>query len=168
MLISIDSGTRALGWAAWNEDGRLYTLDCSIARRALRTPDAQIEYHDLEIRARVSPFTGDVVVERMEWRKGDGRSVPGDLLRVQAVGFGVAGLLGGRVVSYTPGQWKGSIPKDVHHRRIREALTHEELAILDRTLQTIPRRHRKEALDAVGIGCYHLGRTTRSGARRQG
>jgi hypothetical protein len=104
----------------------------------------------------------DVVVEEMCI---DGRQVPPrDLLAVQAVGFGVAGRLG-RVVPLKPNRWKGSIPKHIHHTRIKQSLEPEELKILDQALAETPKRYRKEILDAVGLGCYHLGRITRAGTR---
>jgi hypothetical protein len=171
-LISIDPGTVNLGWAAWDGLGRLVAAGCS---RTVRTKslDGKIDAHATALfrdawkasEGRMSKNALDVLVERMQI---DGRQVPPkDLLDVQAVGFAVAGLLGARVVSHPPSRWKGSIPKDIHHMRIRAELEEHERRILDEALAGVPKANRKEVLDAVGLGCYHLKRTTRSGATRR-
>ena len=73
----------------------------------------------------------------------------------------VADLLwsGGRIadrydvcVPYLPAEWKGQIPKNVHHARIAATLSANEAHILTR----MPKKKLVHVLDAIGIGLYHL------------
>jgi len=56
---------------------------------------------------------------------------------------------------FLPVQWKGNVPKPIHHDRLREALSSNEQKVFD-TLG-------HDARDAVGIGLYALKRTRRGG-----
>jgi hypothetical protein len=82
----------------------------------------------------------DVVLELPE---ANGRSTPpDDLIAITATGCLIAGRLAGRngcVRLVTPRQWKGSVPKPVHHHRMWDALTPAERALLGgpRTLAAI-------------------------------
>lgn len=165
-MISIDPGTRALGWALWDH-GRLVEAGASIAPETAVGASDLARAHLEAIRAWGGPPGADVALEIMEWRRGDARSQPADLLVVQAVGCLVAGGIGGPVALYAPSKWKGTIPKEVHHERIRETLGPTERAVLSRAEQRTRASNRKEVLDAVGIGLYHLKRTNRSGGTRR-
>ena len=159
MLVAIDPGTKALGWARFTPEGRL--VSCGVSRTIERTSDGQIDAH-----ARALGIGADrAVVEEMEIRPGRVESQPADLLRVQAVGCAVAGLVALRVSLLPPSRWKGSIPKRVHHVRIRSALSGNEREIVDRAAAGAG-AHAKEVLDAVGLGLYALRRTSRSGCER--
>lgn len=56
-----------------------------------------------------------------------------------------------------PNEWKGSVPKVIHQKRILAVLSVEERARLPKLLKT--KSH--NMIDAVGIGLYHLGRLSR-------
>jgi len=60
-----------------------------------------------------------------------------------------------------PREWKGQLPKDACHARIREVLSASELDVLDHDLKEIPKSLRHNALDAVGVLLYGLGRRLR-------
>jgi hypothetical protein len=49
----------------------------------------------------------------------------------------------------TPAVWKGSVPKEICQSRILKKLEPEELSVLDKN---------HNAMDAVGIGLWKLGR----------
>jgi hypothetical protein len=53
----------------------------------------------------------------------------------------------------SPSEWKGQVPKTVHHPRILTRLTDEERAVIPEG-----KTARKHILDAVGIGLWRLGR----------
>lgn len=61
-----------------------------------------------------------------------------------------------QVVWYRPAMWKGQQSKTAHHKKIRAALTQEELKVLEKRSKT----ELKHILDAVGLGLFHLGRLT--------
>ncbi len=68
-----------------------------------------------------------------------------------------AGLVCGRYyshVTYTPGTWKGQVPKAVHHPKIMASLTQDEKKLLAGLTKT----SLKHIMDAVGLGLYHLKR----------
>lgn len=71
------------------------------------------------------------------------------------VGYAIGQLTNGWDARYRPSAWKGNVPKAAHHRRIKRALTAEELYAL--------RDLGHDTWDAVGIGLFHLGRTKRGG-----
>ena len=54
-----------------------------------------------------------------------------------------------------PVAWKGNVPKEVHHERLKKELSRSELKL-------VPEDH--NVWDAVGLGLYALGRTQRGGA----
>lgn len=166
-IVSIDPGTEALGWAVWRH-GRLWRAGVSRSVERERSPEAYARYHAAAIGLALDPDSPPeaVALESMEWRHGDVRSQPRDLLAVQTVGCLVAGRLGGFVHLYPPSRWKGTIPKDIHHERIKNALDANERAVLDQALAGVRASNRKEVLDAVGLGLYHLRRTNRSGGER--
>ena len=97
---------------------------------------------------------GLVVCEKPEMRyAGTGRKAPaGDLITLAIrAGMAVAMLGGGANVEWvTPGRWKGSLPKEVHHDRVRRALSPAEGAIFDRS--------GPDARDAIGLGAWYLTR----------
>ena len=163
-LVGIDPGTRALG-ACLFQDGRLVSARASVARGIGALPSL-VAYHAGNLRDYAGKCP-EVAIELMRWRPKDPRSQANDLIDVQTVGMVVAGSCRNRIHLYPATTWKGSVPKPVHHKRIREALELEEARILDAALSVAPARHRKEILDALGIGLFHLKRTNRSGIRRK-
>lgn len=62
---------------------------------------------------------------------------------------------------YKPHQWKGNVPKPVHHMRIMDLLSPDEA----NRVRALPRT--RDALDAVGIGLFDLGRSGRGGVPRE-
>jgi len=159
VIVAIDPGVKVLGWAAFLDSGAL--VDCGISRTKARDLSAALAEH-VENMREFSPAV--VALESMRYTPGR-RTTPQDLIDVQTIGVGVASALG-PVRLYPPSAWKGSIPKDVHHARTRAALEPEERERLGAILAQCPKINRKEILDAVGIGLYHLKRTNRSGGSR--
>lgn len=58
-----------------------------------------------------------------------------------------------------PRTWKGTVPKDIHHRRVLARLTAEEKTRLPKRPRA--KNYDHNMLDAVGLGLWKLGRTTR-------
>lgn len=80
-----------------------------------------------------------------------------DLESLYLVGNAIGQLNNGWTKKYTPGQWKGNVPKPAHHRRLSQILTDTEHKAMRDTGH--------DAWDAVGIGLFYLGRTKRGGVR---
>lgn len=58
---------------------------------------------------------------------------------------------------FYPEEWKSSMPKGAHHKRIHAALTPAELEVMP------PLGSGHDTWDAVGIGLFALGRTDKGG-----
>lgn len=105
----------------------------------------------------------DVVTEwpqiyRAQHAKGD----PNDLPGVAAVGLAVAAYLRARsCFAYTPKEWAGNVPKATRGdckaspraHRIAKRLSESELKVWNAL-----KKSDHDAIDAIGIGLYHLGR----------
>lgn len=86
-------------------------------------------------------------------QKGD----QADLIEVAGVAGAVVGALferAGSVVGYEPYQWKGTVPKDIHNKRVLTRLSEAEHALLD----DIPAGLVHNTIDAIGIGLVFLKR----------
>jgi hypothetical protein len=114
------------------------------------------------VRALVSmPGIGELVIERPQvYRPKESKGDPNDLIKVAIeVGRWVerASLSGARVLQTLPNEWKGQVPKDVHHRRALAILSDDERA----AIPSLPRTYAHNALDAVALGLWRLGRLRR-------
>lgn len=54
-------------------------------------------------------------------------------------------------VLYLPAEWKGQVPKKIHHARVEAALSPAEKALLPKKKGEL-----KHVLDAIGVGLHHL------------
>jgi hypothetical protein len=63
-----------------------------------------------------------------------------------------------------PEEWKGRIPKEKHQPTILQALGEEEVMLVEGVM---PSSLRNNAIDAVGIGLYFLGRMEPVRAHKQ-
>jgi hypothetical protein len=95
----------------------------------------------------------------------------------------VAGAFECPVHAYEPSQWKASVCKPLHHRRIWRVMMPSERALFTAETESVINRacaHYAATgkvknyshdwhnwLDAVGVGLFHLGRTGRGGAKKR-
>jgi hypothetical protein len=150
-LIAIDPGVKISGWALFASDGRLDS--CGVAR-SKSTDDARAA----EQQAGQIPTAAVAVVELMHPRGDDTRSRTAEILRVQWVGGFLAGRLGLVARAAPPHEWKGSVPKHIHHPRILARLDDGELRVMDSHLSGLSSKVKHNAIDAIGIGLWALGR----------
>lgn len=173
-LLAIDPGHAGEGnaCAAFATSGRLGAV--WFERRSANLA------HDYHVNA--------VVVERPAYQgaRSDAARVA-DLLNLAWSGALLAGAYAGRdgaeLVEYTPAQWKGSEQKPIQHARLWRVLDAEERALLGgaATERRVLEAREKGALnrwskpgatyygawrghnllDAVALGCVHLGRLER-------
>ena len=73
----------------------------------------------------------------------------------------------GKIVdTYLPVQWKGNVPKEIHHPRVMRALTVQELATVARVFEAkrtarawlVPPGKQHNVKDAIGLGLFGVGR----------
>jgi hypothetical protein len=135
-ILAIDPGKHA-GWAYFDDDWSLKW--CGVNDVPSCSPTDLV----IEI-PQVYPHRA---------QKGD----PNDLI---TVAFG-AGLIAGRFPKarlrlVKPHQWKGTVPKEIHNRRVLAALTEGERVVAESAKVQASVRH--NMIDAIGLGLWHLGR----------
>jgi hypothetical protein len=163
-VICLDSGLWAIGYAG-GEAGRLAACGASIQPKVFWTQAAK--GHALTIAA-ACPGDHAIKAEKMQIRPSDGLARCQDLLDLQAMTCTVAGLLDSDLcgVELVPvSSWKSNVRKDIHHKRLIEALRPDEARIVSEALTRTRTENHKEILDAVGIFLYKSGRTRKDGTR---
>lgn len=153
VTVAIDPGNDT-GWSKW-VDRRL--VACGLCH----VPD----YPEL-------PFTiglpiDDLIVE-IPQDYGPNRTVdPNDLI---SLGYKVGALIGVFVAYHNlldrkfthavirPNQWKGQVPKNIHHDRTLPALDAREKTVLQTVLETVPKGKRHDVKDAVCLGLWRVKR----------
>ena len=68
-----------------------------------------------------------------------------------------------QILEFTPGKWKGQVPKEIHHQRVWETLGLEEKLDLERMLGKVPKTYRGDVLDGVALLLWHYRRLLPSG-----
>ncbi len=160
-LLSLDPGIRGCG-AALFEDGRL--VACDYVKNPVKKGD-DFEAM-LKMARQVAGWVSDkglsisfyeAVIEHpriytVSKSKGDNN----DLLPLVGVGCAVA-TFATSATRVFPHEWKGQVPKDVCHQRIRSRLDMDETNVLnDACARAKSLAH--NTLDAVGIGLHHVDR----------
>jgi hypothetical protein len=153
-VIAIDPG-RATGWAAF-VDGQVREAGVFDGDKGVPFQLARWASSSLAAEGGGTPL--QVVAERPH--QGKGRASTGDLVTL-AVRLGcILGQLGLQlrtVEIVEPAQWKGSVDKKIHQPRILAALLAPERALLGDALKD------HNAVDAIGLGLWKVGRMTRGG-----
>jgi len=158
LLIAIDPGKRVCGVSVWGcEANRVILLHACSIRPKGRLSNLPSQVEDLWLEY-VDGFEGAAPQFVFE--------VPRYYMKKRATFRGVDALFdvldafqkhGILVKDYVyPGQWKGNVPKKIHQKRIARALTRTELRRVDP-------EGTHDMWDAIGIGLYATGRTSRAG-----
>lgn len=136
LILAIDPGNDT-GWAI-DQDGRL--IGCGVSSKGSFWAPRKVDH---------------MVIERPEvyqarFMKGN----PNDIITLAIT----VGELCERVRPYCtfqtlvlPKQWKGSIDKDVHHGRIQDALSPEDLAFVAEKGKRYPKSKTHNMWDAIGL-----------------
>lgn len=108
-------------------------------------------------------LTGRVVIELPQvytQAHSKKRVDPNDLIRLAFEAGRLAGQVAGpmEITTVLPAEWKGQAPKTIVHGRIAKILSDEENRRLHRGLDSVAGALKHNALDAVGIGLWKLGR----------
>lgn len=137
-LLAIDPDTKVYGWAYF-VDGILRATEAAPLMGGL--PHL--------------PLDTTIVCEIPENRSGSSAR-KNDIIKLA---FAAGRIVGNRpCIVRTPSDWKGQLPKKVHWERMREALSRQELTVLDAALADTKKGSHPEILDAVALGLTQLGR----------
>jgi len=148
-LVSLDPGLRGCGVAWWHANGSLAHV--AYLRNPVKKgdgPGAWMGYkRGIYYALHVEHFISEVP---QVYRAGASKGDPDDLIQLA----GVVGVFAQAFRATThfgvkPREWKGQVPKDVHHARLVKTLTAEEMAMVERAA---PPSLRHNVLDAIGIG----------------
>lgn len=167
-LIAFDPGLRCSG-ISFFADGVL--VDARIARisqgagRDCRGAHAMASAVLKTVADRPLDPPVEVIYERPQVYMSGAGGDPDDVMQLAYVNGAVAGRLTTihrprdlRFKGYYARQWKGQVPKNIHHSRVREALDDDELGRLDSGLDGVAASLRHNALDAVGLGLTQVHR----------
>jgi hypothetical protein len=152
-LVSLDPGLRGCGVAWWHANGSLAHV--AYLHNSVKKGDGPAAWMGYDwitgfwYTTKVEHFISEVP---QVYRAGASKGDPDDLIQLAGV-VGVFSALFS-ATTYTgvkPREWKGQVPKDVHHARLVKTLTPEELAMVE---ASAPPSLRHNVLDAVGIGRY--------------
>ena len=152
-LISLDPGLRGCGVAWWRVDGSLAHV--AYVRNPVKIgngPAAWMGYDRTRAfwyTTRTEHFLSEIP---QVYRAGASKGDPDDLIQLA----GVVGVFSALVSATTywgvkPREWKGQVPKDVHHARLVKTLSEADLKMVE---VAAPPSLRHNVLDAVGLGRY--------------
>lgn len=142
-ILAIDPG-KSTGWS--------FFIGQSMVACGHLNPDNADALRLLRIRLETSQIHA-VVIELPHG--GEGKASKRDLIKLAFRAGVIARSFDVQVLTYEPGTWKGSVPKDKHQPRILARLTAIELSLT--------RGHPHDTIDAVGLGLFYLGRIGRGG-----
>jgi hypothetical protein len=146
LVLSVDPGLWKSGCALWDNRGML--LRAWTARhKKVKGQEGPVVWRKMALAIDADPTV--LVMERMQV-DGRTRGREKGLLELSGV-VGALSLRFGEVevVSYTPNQWKGNLPKTTMQARLQSKLLPEELAV-------VCPRATHDAWDAIGIGAYYF------------
>lgn len=159
VIFAIDPGASYCGCAIFADDKLFATATVKVdeTRRAYR-PSRLSEAVASWYSSVVSEVPVKLVVEHMEIYPRQ-KEPPNDVLSVQTVtGALLASIRANEYVSPLPKEWKGQLPKAVHHNRLRSKLSPGDAAVEQRC-KTDGRRKAQwndHELDAIGLGLWAL------------
>lgn len=159
MVMAFDPGIRVAGLAVFGSSRLVYATVVRSPELTERGPVAWLAMSKAVKQKLLDagfPWLHEVVVERMMvYRKQIGD--PDNLLNLEGInGAVVATVDADAYYGYLARIWKKSLQKDYNLDLIESLLSPEELACIE----DMPASIRHNAIDAIGLGLYHIGRLT--------
>lgn len=146
VFVTIDPGEQT-GWAIWNVAG---LVACGLGDP--RTCSKHVVWDDNDAIDQISDvwIESQVIYPRSKAR-------PRDILKLaQDAGrwAGIYSTLGVDAHFVEPAQWKGQVPKHIHHPRIWAALSAKEQELVNTGCRGLAPSKRHNVIDAVGLGLW--------------
>jgi hypothetical protein len=150
-LITLDPGLRGCGVAWWRVDGSLAHV--AYVRNPVRIGNGPAAWMGYDRAALWDNRTDHFLSEIPQvYRAGASKGDPDDLIQLAGVVGVFSALVSAKVYwGVKPREWKGQVPKDVHHARLVKTLSEAERKMID---ASAPPSLRHNVLDAVGLGRY--------------
>ena len=153
-IVSIDPGTRFLGWAYFE---RKQLIECGLIKGQGLADMLDRCYQRMPDIVSVFKPTKHVVIEIPQVyvqrkMKGDAN----DLIKIALVA-GYIGSLFNSVDFVLPRTWKGTVDKDVMCKRVLDRWMNDRERVLLAS-KGIPKGQINNTIDAIGVGMHWLGR----------
>jgi hypothetical protein len=154
-VLAIDPGLRGCGLAVYVSGRLVEARYVKSSEKSARGAEAWCAMAQA-VGDVAPPQVDTLVVEcpqvyRGPLQKGD----PSDLIELAGVDGAIVGkfiLRAQDFVSYLPRDWKGQVPKDIHHARVEAALSKEEKACMSLPAASLAHN----VWDAVALGLFHV------------
>lgn len=144
-LLALDPSVTATGWAFF-EDGKV--KDAGVLSRV-------DEFRGTELQVFRTTRPDILVVEIPQVYGRNSMVDENDLIAVAVTaGVFIGSIICKELVTVRPAKWKGQVPKSIHNERVLAKLSADERDLL----LDIPKSKLHNAIDAIGIGLWHLGR----------
>ena len=144
MMMSVDPGTKATGWAVW-EDRAMVLCGLARGRNWLQT-----------VRAMPRIEVTDLWLEDQQIYRNSGVDAHSLLAVSRVVGAVAFHVPAKKVELVRPATWKGQVPKEICNRRTYSRLTPSEKILVE--LANCSESLKHNLLDAVGIGLWAIKR----------
>lgn len=140
LLMTVDPGKHACAFSVWNG---LFFLEAPF-----------IEGPRQRFASYVQRWNPDVLVVEvpLHYPMGGKNTDPNDLVQVALSAGACIGTAQGVVVTVFPSQWKGQLPKEVHHRRVRSDRRYTERMAEEVAKVLSGLQH--NVLDAIAMGLW--------------
>lgn len=162
MIVGIDPGTRDVAVAFCDQRGIL--VSCHLLRSNHRTlADRTLHIASQFLDMAPQEYLTGIVEKPMIYPQGtrhrdkSKRVDPNDIVDLSSVA-GAMLVLCDKSSYVKPQEWKGQMPKDVCHKRIKKILSKEETETLNYYLSLVPSSLRHNVLDSVGIALHGVKR----------
>ena len=144
-VVGIDPGTKALGWAIFRNEK---LSECGLIR------SASLHCMSEQLVKKFAGTSGDLAVIEVPQVYRHSPGDPNDLINVSVIsGAALAACAGFDTVELPrPKRWKGSVPKDVHNRRVLAKLSNRERCVLQEC--GVPKYLLHNVIDAIGLGMW--------------
>lgn len=156
-VLGIDPGKKATGWAIVHNGefkvAGLSRINTSSAVKAAK-------HHAKEICSVAIEHNPDsIILEVPQVFVASGKGNPAHLVDLALLGGYIIGFLAPafpKIVIKTvlPQEWKGSIPKDVHHRRLLKEMDSKSRKKLETCLDSAIKSLQHNIIDAYGLALY--------------
>jgi len=144
--ISVDPGAWSIAWASWAKDG--FLLECGLHKFQTKSEGSewvQSRGHGWDV----------LVVEKPQIYQTNRKEIDENDLVDVATTVGMCYPLAAEIIEWYPRQWKGQVPKKVHHKKMKaSALNPNDVAVLKAAKMYC----NHNVLDAVGIGLRYFRR----------
>ena len=159
IILSLDPGLRCSGMGLWKDGVLLHALmaQAQMGPRDIAGALEMARQVEIALTYAGAPAPEFLVYEKQQVYPGAGGDAD-DLFQLAYCNGAIGHALGLPSKGYLPREWKGQVPKRVHHPRIIKALTDEERDAYARDTAGYAKSLVHNVTDAVGLGLKYLQR----------